>query len=347
MMNHKTICYTSFTFSYIAKARLLAWSLKQFHQDWLIIAVITDRVPEGCPESITDEYFDEVIWSHELPIDNFNSWIFKHDIVEACTAVKGSAGRYIMVTYKPDNLIYLDPDIAVINNLDPIITYLNNYSILITPHILSPEKEGVGIIDNEIGSLKHGIFNLGFIALRNDSEALRFLTWWEERLRDFCYDDILNGIFTDQKWCDFIPVFFENVLILKDPGFNVASWNLSNRKLAYNSEGMLEVNGSLMRFYHFTKLGPVGETMTSRYAKDNIEVYELWEWYKYLIGNKFKEDKIPVGWWFYNNFSSGEKIKKEIRLLYRLREDLQKEFINPFEDGGLLSWYKVNIENEK
>ncbi len=346
MMNHKIICFTSFSFSYIAKARLLAWSLKRFHPDWHIIAVITDKFPEDCPQSIIDEYFDEVLWSYNLPIDDFNSWIFKHDIVEACTAVKGTASRYILESYNPDKLIYLDPDIAVINNLDPIINYLDNYSIVITPHILSPENERIGIVDNEISSLKHGIFNLGFIALKNNSDSIDFAHWWEERLREFCYDDIPNGIFTDQRWCDFIPVFFNNVLILKDPGFNVASWNLSNRKLAFNGDGMLEVNGSLLRFYHFTKLGPVGETMTSRYAKDNVEVYELWEWYKYLTENKFKEYDIPKGWWFYNFFSNGETISKEIRTLYRKREDLQISFSNPFDSEGLLNWFKTNIYSE-
>lgn len=342
MKKYKVICYTSFTFSYLAKAQVLAWSLRRFHPDWHLIALITDILPVGCDETSIMMYFDEVLWGKDLPVENFDSWIFKHDIVEACTAVKGPAMKFILETYNPDKVIYLDPDIAVVNPLNKILSLLDDYKIILTPHQLQPDTNSRAIQDNEIGSLKYGIYNLGFIAINNSEESLKFANWWADRLLNYCFDDIPNGLFTDQRWCDHVPVFFDGVYILKDPGFNVASWNLSNRKLAYSSDGTLMVNGHPLCFYHFTKMGPVGETMTSRYANDNIEVYELWEWYKYHVQKMEQSINIPEGWWVYGHYLNDTKIEKQDRLLYNRRRDLQLAFPNPFSDDGYYKWLLVN-----
>lgn len=142
-----------------------------------------------------------------------------------------------------------------------------------------PAGDKQSLLDNEIASLDYGIFNLGFIAVRNDAEAQRFATWWAERLYDWCHDRLDIGIFVDQKWCNLIPCFFDNVKVLRDPGYNVASWNLSQRKLAFSADGEAQMNGKPLRFYHFTKLGPTGAVMTYRYANGNSEIFELWWWY--------------------------------------------------------------------
>lgn len=342
LLMKKNICFTSFTFSYLAKARVLAWSFKQHNPDWHMIAVITDKNPPGFSFEVEKENFDEVLWSHELGIDDFPSFIFQHDVVEACTAVKGPALVHIMTRHNPEKIMYLDPDIAVYETLEPISSLLDSYEIILTPHNLSPELDERGIIDNEIAPLKHGIYNLGFIAVRCNGEGRKFSEWWRERLLSFCYDDILKGLFTDQRWCDHVPVFFNNVHILKDPGYNVASWNLSNRKVKIDPKGKILVNGSPLRFYHFTKLGPAGEAMTSRYARDNLEVYELWAWYKRVLAEKFVEPSIPENWWYYNTFSNGKRISKEMRVLYRNNKELRQSYPNPFESSGYYRWLHKN-----
>ena len=43
-------------------------------------------------------------------------------------------------------------------------------------------------------------------------------------------------MFTDQRWADFVPCFFEHH-ILKDPGYNVAYWNLHARRLTADGGG--------------------------------------------------------------------------------------------------------------
>lgn len=325
-------CFTSISFSYLAKARVLAWSLKQHHPDWVMTVCIADRPPPGFRFDIELEYFDQVVWAHELDIEPIYEWLFKHDVVEACTAVKGPILQKL-VDAGAEKIFYLDPDIAVLGSLGPMVDWLDSDSILLTPHQLAPDSEVEAIVDNEVCSLIHGIYNLGFLAIRNDDNGRAFAQWWNSRLRNFCYDDKLAGLFVDQKWCDHVPAMFEGVKIVRDPGYNVASWNLSHRKLSITLDGDILVNGVPFRFYHFTKLGPIGDTMTRRYAKDNTEIYEVWAWYKRKVQD-FTDSGIPPGYWHYGTFDNQSPIPKEARVLYRHRQDLQEAFPHPFETRG-------------
>ena len=115
-----------------------------------------------------------------------------------------------------------------------------------------------------------------------------------------------HGVFVDQKWCNLIPCFFDDVKTLRDPGFNVASWNLSSREVRITDTGEIRVNGEPLRFFHFTKLGPVGDTMTRRYAGGNTDVYELWWWYRQEV-EKYTDPAIPEGWWHYGVFADGRQ----------------------------------------
>jgi len=326
--------YTSFSYSYLDRARVLVESLRKVHPDWVIWAVLTDKKPKGFVLDWDEEEFDHMITAEELFGKNVDSWLFKHDIVEACTAVKGRALQHILDQPGADKVFYLDPDIAVFNTMQPIVDDLDQFAIVLTPHQIDPidRAEKQSIMDNEITSLDYGVFNLGFIAVRNCSEARRFTDWWHDRLSDWCHDRLEIGVFVDQKWCNLVPCFFDSVRILRDPGCNVASWNLSHRKMTFGMTGQALINGVPLRFYHFTKLGPIGDTMTRRYGKDNIEIYELWWWYRQQIKANAVSG-LPHRWWHYAQFENGVPIKKEIRELYRSRLDLQSAFPDPFESG--------------
>lgn len=298
-MKRKVAVYTSFTFSYLAKARVLAESLKKHHPDWDFYALMTDQTPEGIEFNVSNEPFDYVLWSKDINIPNFDEWIKTHNIVEACTAVKGPALQYLC-EQGYDHVMYLDPDVAVFDSLSPLIEILKDKEIILTPHQLTPEDKDdkTAIWDNELCSLTHGVYNLGFVAINSKGEGYRFAKWWADRLYQYCREDIPNGMFTDQRWCDLVPAFFDGVQVLRDPGYNVASWNLSQRKIRFTEEGDITVNDAPLRFFHFTKLGPVGRKMTERYANDNSEVFELWRWYQERIDANIMEE-LPPRYWAY------------------------------------------------
>lgn len=299
-MSNRIAAYSSFTFSYLNRARVLAKSVKRFNPDWTFVALISDRPPETFAFSLDDEPFDEVIWLEDLSSHYSEGWVEKHNIIELCTAVKGMT-MLELLNRGFDKVFYLDPDVAVFSNLSFLEEYLDDNEILLTPHQLDQSEDvHFDIVDNELCSLTHGVYNLGFVGAANRGDGIRFAEWWKARLLKYCKEDIPNGMFTDQRWCDLVPAFFEGVKIVRDQGCNVASWNLNRRKLKFSTEGDVMVNGDKLKFFHFTKLGQVGDTMTQRYAKDNFEVYELWAWYKREIEKATESlDVIPSRYWFY------------------------------------------------
>lgn len=326
--------YTSFSYSYLDRARVLAASLRKHHPDWVLWAVLTDKTPDGFTLDWSKEDYDHVITAEDLYKEKTDAWLFGHDIVEACTAVKGRALEHILDQDGVEKVFYFDPDIALFNPVSPFVEKLNDASIILTPHQTDPEdrENSRSIIDNEITSLDYGTFNLGFVAVRNCSEGRRFARWWGDRLDDWCHDRLDIGVFVDQKWCNLVPCFFDDVFVSRDPGYNVASWNLNKRTLRFDAEGNALINGVPLRFYHFTKLGPVGDTMTRRYAGDNTEVFEIWWWYRNQVAASVP-DGLPDRWWHYGIFEDGTKIPKAVREMYRTRMDLKAAFPEPFKVG--------------
>jgi hypothetical protein len=202
----------------------------------------------------------------------------------------------------------------------------------LTPHQIEPDTDRSAIIDNEVGSLKYGIYNLGFLAVAGTAEGRRFARWWRDRLHEFCFDDVPNGLFTDQRWCDHVPVFFDGVHILRDPGYNVASWNLSRRPITIEQDGTIRAAGQILRFFHFTKVTHVGEIMLERYSGGRIEVFELMKWYRDCLASHAVSG-LPKSWWAYGQYANGSKVEREHRLAYRQDPELRARYPDPFAAG--------------
>lgn len=324
-------CFTSASFAYLDRVRVLVETLRRHHPDWIFWLCLVDSEPPGFSIDLKKERIDRIVRVEELGIPGLIPWLFTHDVVELCTAVKGPMLSKLLDLGAP-KVVYLDPDIAILNSLSEIDMLLDSHDIILTPHQLGPDIELSTVRDNEIGSLKHGVYNLGFLAVSGTAEGKRFAAWWSDRLLHFCFDDIPGGLFTDQRWCDLAPAFFAGLHILRDSGYNVASWNLSNRPISIGEDGEIRAADKLLRFFHFTKVTWVGELMLERYAGDRIEVFELMNWYRRRLA-EHAVIGIPEGWWYYGSYADGTPIPREHRRLYRDRADLQMRLSNPFEAG--------------
>jgi hypothetical protein len=324
-------CFTSASFAYLDRARVLGETLRRFHPDWKLWLCLPDQEPPGFVFDPSREAFNNVVRLTELNIPDLTRWTFDHDVVELCTAVKGQM-LCRLLGEGAEKVIYLDPDIALLDDLSEIVSLLDRQNVVLTPHQIEPDDDRAAIIDNEIGSLKHGIYNLGFLAVAATEEGKRFARWWRDRLLAFCFDDVPNGLFTDQRWCDHAPVFFDGVHILRDPGYNVASWNLSRRPITIEQDGTIRAAGRRLRFFHFTKVTHVGEIMLERYAGDRIEPFELMKWYRGRLAAQAVPD-LPKSWWAYGQYADGTKITMAHRLAYRRDLALRERYPDPFAAG--------------
>ncbi|SFU76424.1 hypothetical protein SAMN02799631_02185 [Methylobacterium sp. 174MFSha1.1] len=335
----KVHCFTSITFSYLSRARVLSQTLRMHHPDWTLWLCISDLEPPDYQLDMIDHGFDHVLWLKDLKIDKLESWIFRHNIVEICTAVKGFFLEKIMEA-GADTVFYIDPDIAIFNSLEPLVQKLQISNIILTPHLINPEEKSKYMWENERSALLHGVYNLGFLGVCNNAEGRRFAAWWRERLQFFCFELASEGIYTDQRWCDLVPAFFEGVGIVRDPGYNVASWNISSRPVTFDSEGTLHAGDALLRFYHFTKISDVGEAMIERYSGSSTAIYEIVRWYQASL-KKFEDPRLTK-YWGYGSYSDGTPIKYEHREIYRKRPDLQEDYTNPFRANTFLKWINNN-----
>jgi hypothetical protein len=336
--------FTSVTANYIPKARILAKTLKQYNPTAYFILALSDNLPEHF--NLEDEPFDDILLTDQLPIiESPKSFFFRHNITEVCTAVKPGCALYIMEKFGAEKVCYLDPDIAVFSELIEVEEALNTYSMIFTPHTTIPEERENYIVGNEILFLKRGTYNLGFFAVKNDEEGKKFLSWWNKRLMKFCLDDDytllelldeqgLLGLFTDQKWIDLVPSLFDNYHILKHPGYNVSTWNLSNRIVTKDKNGLYLVNGEPLRFFHFSGVDSGAHSIVLSQLNDfyphTKTVNEISKWYleqEKLAG----EDEWKKVEWKYTRYENGLIIPKVHRKIMLIRRDTHPYFSNPLE----------------
>lgn len=238
-----TICSNN----YLAYAATLGRSLGQHDTGALFLLILCDELhPDIDYSAIADEV---------IPIGSIEPFINelagKYNILELNTCIKPKAFEYLLQERGFDTVIYLDPDIQLSDNLSTVDAALHDASILLTPHIYTPIPLD-GRQPAESVFLNFGLYNLGFLAVRNNEEVIRFLTWWKERTYQQGYIDLYNGIFVDQLPVNLVPLFFKGVHILQDPGLNMAPWNLHERTLTSEGSTYL-VNGEHpLRFFHFS-----------------------------------------------------------------------------------------------
>ena len=336
--------FTSITSNYIPKARVLARSVKTHVPGAVFHLLLCDQPPAGF--DLDQEDFDSLISLDDLPIDNRQAWIFQHNVVELCTAVKGMGFQEIFRRFNADKVLFFDPDMVIFSGIESIAQQLDQHSVLLTPHQTEPETTRSAILDNEVSSLKFGVFNLGFLAVRNCPEGRRFIEWWSDRLRDFCFDDRAQGIFTDQKWVDLAPAFFPDLGILRGPQFNVSTWNINSREITGDVTGGIYVNRAPLCFYHFSGLDSGAQkVMLEVYGADSPALHELREWYLRQCKERGQGElgDLACSYGFYDD---GQAVTPAARLLYRYREQLVEQFPDPYacpaSGPSYRAWFKDN-----
>ena len=338
-MTKKLHIFTSAACNYIPKVRMLFSSLREHHPEAVLhLALADERTPLL---DLSLEPFDEVRTVADLDIPDWKAWAFCHSIVELATAIKPFFLRQLLQRDDCGQVLYLDPDMVVFSRLDDILTALNDTNLVLTPHQATAESHLTAVMDNEISSLKHGVFNLGFIGVANTEEGNRFAAWWASRIYHFCRSEIHNGLFTDQKWIDLVPALFDEVAVCRSPRHNVATWNLTTRTLAEDDNGRYTVDGEPLGFYHFTGFDSgAHRIMASRNAAGNATVSKLVDWYDRSTRDLSKDPLSAVPW-AYGRYSNGQAITRVQRFIYRERLDLQRAFDNPFDvagDNNFFTW---------
>ncbi len=313
----KKAIFTICAKNYLAQAKTLGYSVKQFCPGCDFYIVLSDEIDGN---ELHSEDF-KIIESNSIGISNFDDMAFKYDVIEFSTAVKPFfIDRLFNTGY--EKVLYLDPDMVVYSSLQFLFDKLNEHDAILTPHIIKPYINYESAVSEET-LLFVGIFNLGFFGVKN-SETGRYITkWWTVKLRDQCFADKTDGLHVDQKWMDFLPSLYGNkVFISHHPGLNIAFWNYHERKLFKKGDQVFVDSEEFpLAVFHYSSFDPFDvESMAKRQNKFTLsllpEYRELFENYvNNLIDNGLK-DLVKLKY-KYSQFDNGVLILQMHRRLYR------------------------------
>lgn len=203
-----------------------------------------------------------------------------YEITELSTSIKPNIFLWLFDN-NYERVIYFDPDIFIYKSVDYIYDLLEERSIVVTPHSCSPVYDGKR--PDDLNFMRAGVFNLGFIGVSRGEEGLRFANWWADRLKLNSFSAFSLGMFTDQKWIDLLPCYFDDYYISKHPGLNVAYWNLHERTI--HREGTrVKSNGEDLIFFHFSGISLYGSDISKYQTRfdwhPNLDTELLFDQYR-------------------------------------------------------------------
>lgn len=326
--------------NYLPFARVLARSFLEHHPQGRVWVLMVDRRD---PAIDYDEQPFQVLFASDLGIPAFDNLAFRYSILELNTAVKPYLLEHLHRQEGCRAVCYLDPDILVTGDLSPLFDWLEDNDALLTPHILEPIEDDR--TPSERDFLLSGIHNLGFLGMAFNARTLPFLRWWQDRLFHHCEHRVERGLFVDQKWMDFAPAFLDHLKVIRDPGYNVAYWNLMHRHLEENASGTgWTVSGHTLRFFHFSGIAWDQPDQVSKYQnrfqlRDRPDLEPLFRLYRERLTEEgiARESRRPYG---YGHFDNGAPIPSVARDLVQLWDREGKRWAAPFSSDEPRSLYR-------
>ncbi|MFC7356862.1 hypothetical protein ACFQO1_04115 [Jejudonia soesokkakensis] len=293
-----TICSNN----YLGQANALKESFLTHNPTFTFYIILVDKRSEQV--DYTNFNPAQILTIAEIDGLDLPDLISRYDIIELNTSIKPSVFKHIISNnINAEVIYYLDPDLYFYDTLEEVTTILKTKNAVLTPHILS-EIPRDGMLPDENIFLKFGIYNLGFIGINVNSEfSLKMLDWWEERTIHHGYNWPKIGYFVDQLWMALAPIFFDNVEILKTFNYNMAPWNLHERRIISIKGNKVLLNDETnLVFYHFSKLANNDKDISREYNRYTFEDFpllkELYNNYQKTIESHHYTNykNIPIGY---------------------------------------------------
>ena len=328
-----TIC-TIIAKNYLASARVLCKSFLDLHPEGKCYVLIIDEF-DGCMDPRQEQF--EILTLNQLKIPRLRSFCFQYNIIELATAAKPYLLEYLLDNIEADKLLYLDPDILVTNPLNELYDSLDTSDALLTPH-LDQDFPDDGLVPVVESVLLCGIYNLGFIGVRDSPNTRAFLDWWQQKLYDKCILAPERGYFVDQRYLDLAVTLFRNFKVITNPGYNAAWWNLHSRAITKSGDSW-QCNGAPLYFYHFSNYAPrhpdeICRRQNRFKLSERPALAELFDQYLMLLKQHGWE--TSSAWSFtYDFYATGEKIDPSVRKYYREHREKWPEYGDPFESRKL------------
>jgi hypothetical protein len=137
---------------------------------------------------------------------------------------------------------YLDGDLFFFDTPEKIFDELENAAFAIIPHRYTPQLKRYR---------KFGIYNVGWVGVRNGSEGIAAVKWWRDRCVEWCYDYVDGERFADQGYLQTLAARFANVKVIENVGANLAPWNIGNYRIEFQDSKLRIDSVWPLIFFHF------------------------------------------------------------------------------------------------
>jgi hypothetical protein len=311
----KSAYFTVCNNAYLDRALTLANSL--FEKNGFILKIFLFEKPYPIV-NLLHFNFCEISFIDDLDFERTKELAFKYDVVEFTTSLKPFITLNLLKLY--DKVIFLDPDIYILGSFQYIDELLEINPVILTSHYNTPELDFNESPD--IGMMRFGSFNLGFFAVNNSESAVKFLSWWNSRCLEQCYFESQNGLSTDQKWISIANAFFDFLYVIRDPGYNVAYWNLFERNISLKNNTFFS-NMSKIVFFHFSNFdldNPEKLTKRAIINKKHLNsslIILAKEYHNKVLSFKYYLQSINFSFVYsFDYFSNGKYISPTLRIAF-------------------------------
>jgi len=198
-----------------------------------------------------------------------------------------SRGEYCwtMTSFTFTSVFKVQPDIERVTYIDADLFFFRNpqillkefkesdRDILITEHGYAPEYDQ---------TLFAGRFCVQFITVRNNTNALIVIDWWQKKCLEWCFGKLEDGKFGDQKYLDMWLILFPDKIWISQQKENIlAPWNVNyfGKHLGKQLDPV---------FYHFHGLRIIEKNKVLLFINYKIGQYgmKFYEVYFNILENK-------------------------------------------------------------
>jgi hypothetical protein len=168
-----------------------------------IVVGVVDRKTDTIP-AITDT---ELLFLDTIGLEDLDELSAKYTTDELRAVAKVLFGHYLYTRLAVnDYLAHITPAFY------PAMELFGTNNIYLLPKTTQPYE-----IKDEKTILNSGMYESSFWAVRQSESATRFLAWWNEKIKQQGYINRCEGLNADELWLNHVPIFFENVKIVRDP----------------------------------------------------------------------------------------------------------------------------------
>jgi len=222
-----------------------------------LFEAVAEHLPEAqrivcCADSwegagmVEDNLF-EVIEAASLGIPRYSQLALALNPTALCCLLKPFIAKHAFEKHSIQKVIYIDNDIGLYRRPVELLNLLDTKSIVLTPHHLHSLPENS--IPNEENLCRFGLCNAGIFGVSRQTESIEFLNWWANWMLEPRRLHVHTGY--DQVWMNYALPYCPNHAVLRDPTYNVAFWNLQERKFEAHDEGFF-CDGKQLKAFHFS-----------------------------------------------------------------------------------------------